>query len=294
MTIEQDGAFAIEYRLKAMNPELHRRFTQSVGALQYYLSRYKALFPDYTDHTELHSLSVIDYCNQLIGSQIEKLNADELYVLLMACYLHDSGMGITREMCDEFSGRIDFGDYFDTHPKEEYPVIVREFHHEYSGLFIRKFAPLFDIPSEEHLQAIIQTARGHRRTNLMDEKEFPDTLQVPGGNRLCLPYLAAVIRLADEVDVTASRNPLLLFDKDAMPDLKQVMVNKVLAAVQSMDVTAEGFLLHVYAPEAEVLEKTREMADKMQRTLDYCRQVVRERTPFVITQQYVRMEMEEG
>ena len=31
---------------------------------------------------------------QLGKEQIEKLNKDEVYCLLMACYLHDAGMGI--------------------------------------------------------------------------------------------------------------------------------------------------------------------------------------------------------
>lgn len=34
---------------------------------------YRRLFPEYTDHSELHSMTVIDFCNRLIGSeQIEK------------------------------------------------------------------------------------------------------------------------------------------------------------------------------------------------------------------------------
>lgn len=291
MSIEQSSAFAIEYRLKALNPELHRRFTQSVTALQYYLSRYKALFPKYTDHSELHCLSVIDYSNQLIGDQIRLLNADELYVLLMACYLHDSGMGITMEMCREFSEKINFGHYFDSHPRENYPDVVRAFHHEYSGLFIRKYAQIFDIPSEAHVQAIVQTARGHRQTNLKDEAEYPDSITMPGGNRLSLPYLAAVVRLADEIDVTASRNPLLLYDNDSLTDQKQIVLDKMLKAVRSMDVTAEAFILHVETEEEEIRAKIREMAEKIQTTLDYCRQVVRERTPYVITQQVVKTEM---
>lgn len=291
MNIEQSSAFAIEYRLKALNPELHRRYTQSVIALQYYLSRYKVLFPEYTDHSELHCLSVIDYSNQLIGDQIRLLNADELYVLLMACYLHDSGMGITMEMCREFSEKINFGHYFDSHPRENYPDVVRDFHHEYSGLFIRKYAQIFDIPSEAHIQAIVQTARGHRRTNLKDEEEYPDSMAMPGGNQLCLPYLAAVVRLADEIDVTASRNPLLSYDSDSLMNQKQIILNKMLKAVRSMDVTSKAFILHVDTEEEEIQAKIREMAAKIQSTLDYCRQVVRERTPYVITQQVVKIEM---
>ncbi|WP_205948352.1 HD domain-containing protein, partial [Pyramidobacter sp. C12-8] len=52
-------------------------------------------FPDFTDHTILHSMDVLEYCNMLIGEkQIERLSAAECYVLIMSCYLHDIGMGI--------------------------------------------------------------------------------------------------------------------------------------------------------------------------------------------------------
>jgi len=30
-------------------------------------------------------MTVIDFCNRLIGSQIQSLDPDELYVLLMGC-----------------------------------------------------------------------------------------------------------------------------------------------------------------------------------------------------------------
>ena len=93
----QEHDFALEYRLKELDPELHRRFTDSVFGLQNILSNYKLIFPEYTDHTELHSLTVIDFCNRLIGRQIERMNADEIYALLMGCYFHDTGMGISEK-----------------------------------------------------------------------------------------------------------------------------------------------------------------------------------------------------
>lgn len=85
----------MERKLRDLNPELHKRFTDAVFGLQHVLSNYKLIFPEYTDHTELHSLNVIDFCNQLIGDQIDKMNADEIYCLLMGCYFHDTGMGIS-------------------------------------------------------------------------------------------------------------------------------------------------------------------------------------------------------
>ena len=192
--------FALERRLKELDSDLHQRFSDTVFALQQILSNYKLIFPDFTDHTELHSLNIIEFCNQLVANQINKLNADEIYCLLVGCYFHDTGMGISENDFHEFSKQIDFGDYFLTHDKNNYPEIIRSFHNEFSALFIKKYARFFDFPSKEHLFAIAQISRGHRKTNLLDHEEFPLELKVPNGNTICLPYLSALVRLADEID----------------------------------------------------------------------------------------------
>ena len=151
-----DYDFALEKRLRELDTDLHQRFKDTVFALQHILSNYQLIFPDFTDHTELHTLNIIDFCNQIIGDQIDKLNADEIYSILLGCYFHDTGMGISHKDFDEFSKNIDFGDYFDTHSRDNLPEIIRNFHNEYSGQFIRKYAPFFEFPSESHLFSIIQ------------------------------------------------------------------------------------------------------------------------------------------
>ena len=286
----QEGDYAMERRLRQSDPKLHKRFTDAVFALQYNLSRYRLVFPEYTDHSNLHSLNVIGFCNQLIGNRIDRLNADELYILLSACYLHDAGMGITLKDYREFSEHIDFGDYFDNHSREDIPAVIRDFHHEFSGRFIQKYAALFEFPSAEHEWAVRMVARGHRRTDLMDQRSYPLALQMPGGNRVCLPYLAALIRLADEIDVAAERNPVLLYDIEALTDEKQIMENKKLKAVRSLRVTEKYFILTVDPAEEAVMQQIRIMAEKMKQTLRDCRAAVCGRTPFVITQEDVLIE----
>ena len=287
----ESNDFAMECRLRDLDPALHRRYTDVVFGMQHYLARYRLMFPEYSDHSMLHSLTVMDMCNRLAGSQAGNLNADELYVLLAACCLHDSGMGITMDLYREFSRQIDFGSYFDSHPADDYPAIIRDYHHEFSGLFIRKFADLLEIPSEAHLQAVVQAVRGHRKTDLEDPGEYPAALPVPGGNTVCLPYLAALIRLADEIDVCASRNPLLLFDLDSLVNERQIVINRMIRAVRELRISATAFTLYADAAQQDLAGPLRLMAEKMQQTLDYCRKTVRDRTPYVITQQHVRMKM---
>ena len=122
--------YSLEKRLKELDKDLHDRFVNTVFAVQHILSNYKLIFPEFTDHTELHSLNIIEFCNYLIGDQVNKLNADEIYSILVGCYFHDSGMGISMRDYEEFSKNIDFKDYFQTHSKDDIPQIIRAFHNE--------------------------------------------------------------------------------------------------------------------------------------------------------------------
>lgn len=281
--------YLLERRLKELSPELHARFSDTVFALQQILSNYQLIFPLFTDHTELHSLNIIEFCNKLIGDQINKLNADEIYCILMGCYFHDTGMGISKRDFEEFSKKIDFGDYFLTHDKNNYPEIVRNFHNEYSGLFIKKYAKFFEFPSEEHLFAVIQISRGHRKTNLFDTKEYPVALKVPNGNTICLPYLSALVRLADEIDVTASRN------SEAIYDLSKIVVESHLIefmkheAVKGLEIREKEFIMYVSTKDEKILKSLYILADKMKKTLDECRSVVNNETPFVISQEAINI-----
>ena len=132
-------------------------------------------------------------------------------------------------------------------------------HNEYSGLFIRKYAELFELPSKEHLWAVIQIARGHRKTDLMDEKQYPAALRVPDGNTVCLPYLAALIRLADEIDVAAARNPTLLYDIESLTDAVEIIENKKVKAVRKLLVTEDEFVLFVDPSDEVILGHIRNM-----------------------------------
>ena len=282
--------FSLERRLRELDPALHARFTDTVFALQQILSNYQLIFPLFTDHTELHSLNIIEFCNKLIGEQIDKLNADEIYAILMGCYFHDTGMGVSKNDFVEFSKKIYFGDYYLTHDKDNYPEIIRNFHNEYSGLFIQKYARFFEFPSKEHMFAIIQISRGHRKTNLLDLEEYPVELKVPNGNTICLPYLSALVRLADEIDVTASRNSEVIYDLSKIVEERHLIEFMKHEAVKGLDVKEKEFVMYVSTNDEKIFERLNILAGKMKKTLDECRNVVNKETPYRITQLDVRIE----
>ena len=283
--------FAMEKKLKALDPDLHRRFRDMVFVVQKMLSRYRLIFPEYTDHSELHSMTVINFCNKLIyNDEKDKLNKDEMYILLNACYLHDIGMGLTDELYEEFRKNIDEKAFWESHPNATKADFIRTYHNEFSGMYIEKYADLFEFPSEDYIYAIKQVARGHRKTDLLDENEYSPHYEMLNGNKVCLPYLSALLRLADEIDVVAERNPKLLYDLEALTDEIEIKENRKLDAVKELEMEEDSFVLKTDTQDEEMKKDLIEMVRKMQQTLNYVNEVLEKRTPFRLSQIKVVLE----
>ena len=288
--MNKSNDFLLERRLQQLNKKLSKRFGDIVFSVQFVLKNYKMIFPNFTDHSSIHSINVIEFCNKIVSSQVDKLNADEIYCLLLACYLHDTGMGISLDDYIEFSRKIDFKDYFDTHSRSDVPTIIRNFHNEYSGLFVNKYSYFFELPSKEHLYAVIQICRGHRKVDLMNENEYPIDYKLPNGNTVCLPYLASILRLADEIDVTATRNCALDYDLKTMTNEMDLIEFMKHEAVKSLEVTEKEFIMKVETDDENIYKALENASKKMQKTLDICREAVNDRTSFKITQERIVLE----
>ena len=235
--------YLLESKLREEDSGLHQRTKDSAVVLQKMLESFLPRFPDFTDHTILHSMDVLEYCNMLLGEeQIKRLSAAECYVLIMSCYLHDIGMGINQKNYETLSEKIDFGDYFETHSRDDAETIIRDFHNEYSGLFIRKYAELFDIPCDEMVFAIVQVSRGHRKTDLFDTSEYHDLMTPYGIIRTA--FLAAVIRLADEIDVGVDRNSELLFDSSKVKGKGGIEAFGTHESIRRVEVCEDAIVLH--------------------------------------------------
>lgn len=280
--------FLIEKNLHDLDPDLHRRFSDSVIVLLKLLSDYLVLFPEFTDHSETHSIAIIDYCNKLIGTgDVSKLNADELYILLMGAYMHDVGMGVSEKDFQEFSEQIEFDDRIDDHENATMFEVVRAYHNDYSACFIKKYAPIFDFPSEAHEFAVIQTARGHRKADLFDEEQYPAELPLPNGNTVSLPYLAAILRLADEMNVARDRNSELTVDTSKYSTEKQHLEFLKHEAIRSVTIYKNRIELKVDTADPKIYALISNLAIKLQRTLNYCVKVVDARTDHEITQKKI-------
>ena len=161
--------FLLEHRLKELNSELAYRHTSCMSLFEQMLKKFLAVFPTFTDHTLLHTLSVANISNQLLRENVRKLNASEIYIYLMACALHDIGMGVSDKDIDSFIDASGLRGYVNDHPEISKPNLIRKFHNDFSSQFVKKYWELFEVPSEQYANAIAEVGRGHRKTDLMDD-----------------------------------------------------------------------------------------------------------------------------
>ena len=279
----------IERRLARLSPELHSRYRDCVVISQRMLTRYENYFPDFTDHTLLHTLDVLDLCNRLIGEQLDGLPAEDLYVLLMGALFHDVGMGVSPADLEEFRGVLGFPEPADDSARA---WAVRDHHQELSGLFLKKYGHILDFPSDAYLHAVIQVCRGHRRTDLLDEAAYPPRFEVEPGKAVCLPYLAALLCLADELDIAAGRNISFLYDVERMPSPRDRREFRKHMAIYRVDLEPDRVVVHARTEDPEIRAGVRKLCAKLLDKLLLCRRVAAERSPFVITQAGVALELE--
>lgn len=280
--------FLLETKLREESPGLHQRMKDSVFVLQKMLDSFYTWFPDFTDHSILHSMDVLFFSNQIIGEQLHKLGTWECYVLIMACYLHDIGMGISRNDYEEFLEKMDLESYRKAHPGADETKIIRDFHNEFSGFFIQKYADVFDIPSKEAVFAIVQVSRGHRKTDLFDEAGYP-TMEIEG-EQIRTAFLSAVIRLADEIDVGADRNSELLFDTSKLTKQVDIDAFGTHESIRTVTVSDQEIILSVRLKEPRFQKLVEDLRGKIQETLDYCREAAGKRSDLRIFQEVVKVE----
>ncbi|MEG1381344.1 MAG: HD domain-containing protein [Ruthenibacterium sp.] len=278
--------YCLERRLSMLDTELHRRYKDCVLTSQTMLTRYQSVFPEYTDHTILHTMNVTDFCNRLIDEQVYSLTADAIYVLLMGCLFHDVGMGVSLEDYKNFMLQLD------NQPSSlALDEDIRNFHNEFSALYLEKYWKLLDIPNKTYLFAIMQVAKGHRKTELMHEEDYPATYLVGNGSSVCLPYLAAVLRLADELDISDERNTVLMYDIDMIKDPISHMEFSKHKAIRSVEMDEHTITLCAQSNDPVIRSALMLIREKIEETLHYCRMVAANRSAFVITQQTVQLVM---
>lgn len=286
-----DYDFSLERRLKEQDSALAKRHACCMSLFEQMLKKFLTVFPTFTDHTLLHTLSVVNLSNQLLQDETEKLSAEEIYIYLMACALHDIGMGTSDKDLEPFIDAAGIRAEIAALPARTKPTVIRKFYNDFSAAFVKKYWEILEIPNRRYAEAIAEVGRGHRKTNLMDEALYPANYDLGDGKRANLAALAALLRLADELDVASDRNPDLLYDTDSMEGMseKDVFEFSKHEAIHAVAFAGEAVVIYADTEQPEIQKGILEAARTISETLASCSAVLRARSEISLAYKKVKL-----
>ncbi|MGA2934300.1 MAG: ATP-binding protein [Methanomicrobiales archaeon] len=181
-------AKSLQNTLKDKNETIYGRLKPIEEIAKAILPYTAAKFPYYTPHFFLHSQNVEENLNWLIPDDIKsKMNEYELFFIIIAAWFHDWGM-VASERENE----------------EE----VRKLHHIRTEENFEKFYDKLHL-SQSEARIIGRICKGHREEDLLGP-EYRN--QFLGSNiSIRISFLASLLRIADECDVTANRTPEIIY-----------------------------------------------------------------------------------
>lgn len=172
----------------------------------------KATPPGYTYHGKEHIEMVEQYVGRLLGQdRIRKLTNDELFILLMGVLCHDVGM-------------IEYKTSGENYIPDRENHNINSYLKVYDSLKNTTGSLGIDVPSKnsKYYQSIALLCLGHRDHKENNKKirtlteestingqkiQMLKTVSLPNNSDVHVQYLASILRLADEIDVTNQRAP---------------------------------------------------------------------------------------
>ena len=267
----------LQTRLHELNPSLLDKLNETEGEVKLLLDRFIINFPTYTDHSINHTKEVFRIASELLTpEEINNLTADEIYILSMASLLHDIGMCIPIQEINEICKEDKYKELLESPTGLENEIFIRDIHHILSYEFIKRESSLLKISDANYAEAIALVAKGHRKVALDDNKEYKPKFFIKSGREfVCLPYLASILRLADELDITNIRTPKLL-TKHYMPNNEQSIREweKNISTTQ-INFTEDKVMFSVKCSDQNNLAALEEQFDKIQNVINYCQKTVR-------------------
>ncbi len=284
--------------LKKKDQILYASFLQIKDVVKVLLPKYSINFSTYTDHSISHSFSIIENIELLVDDEnISTFNADELYILLSSSILHDIGMCIPVDKVEELIGAKKYKKLAELYEKDDDIDFIRNIHHEISYYFIFKYYKELKIVDEDYAEVIALIAKAHRKEKIdnFDIYELKKTVR-SGKEFVCMPYLACLVRLGDELDITNKRTPEIIlkyFSSDEEKGKLEFEKHK-----STRKVSRDGNFIKIKAEtdSQEIYNALEQMVKKIENTLVYCQKVIHKIGKFngkeyKLTPSFVEMEI---
>lgn len=209
--------FLIEKYIYDLNEDYAKTLRETFFVAKPMLTKYINNFSNYNDHSITHSMRDIENANKLIGKNYKNLNAEEIYIFLIAIFFHDTGMGIDDKFYYMYYKDVLGNAILKDYKNLNHFQLIRKFHNEFSAKLLLLCQPYIEGLSIEHAEAAAILCKTHRNHDLRDRKLLPTDYKLNDAE-VNLAYLAALLRLCDELDLTNERvrniNRKLCYSKD--------------------------------------------------------------------------------
>lgn len=173
------------------------------------LSKINQVFPDYTSHTIEHKDTVVKNLNYILSEKVQKkINIYEKYFLISSIYLHDIGMAKLDGLENDLKNPSNI---------KEHANFIRDNHHLRSEEFINKKYQSLGIMDVHQARIIGLLCRGHRKEDLNNSKIF-NPKEAYLDSVINIPFLAQILKIADEFDLTFSRTPMIIYENISPKD----------------------------------------------------------------------------
>ncbi len=208
-------------------PTMVKDSTDELGNV---LDRAVKTFDDYTLHDRAHAVRVVKLMSNLLGpDRLDALTPVDLAVLILAAYAHDTGMAASKERRDELKASPEYAEFMLRHESEWVEVervragddparaaflesrlfqeFLRSRHHLLSAELVRKhFASGMTVQEKSFAPMVADLCRSHGESVAWVARELQSVPFAMDYN-VDLPFLACVLRLADFLDLDATRAP---------------------------------------------------------------------------------------
>lgn len=165
-----------------------------------------------------------------------------------------------------------------------------------SAAFVKKQWRVLDIPNEEYAKLISLLALGHRGKEIHNEEWYPGIYVMEDGSPISLAYLAALVRLGDEMDVSQERIPELLYKNQKQNNEISRMEFQKHRGIYQVSYEQQYIVLAISKAVTgdKILMRTiGTLADKIEKTALECVDITKRRGKFQIQIQGVKKVMME-
>ena len=182
--------------LKSSDSDYYARFKEIESSVISVMSNTRFFFPTYTNHDFKHLTNVEDIMNKMLSEEVKQdLSDEEIFCLLSATWLHDIGMIPVNNEKDEYESKT-------FEERKLFAKKVRFNHNIRSKCYVENHKEELNLDDFE-ADIIGNICKGHRQVDLGKYEDIHSKTKVR------LASLSAILRLADECDVSHNRETTL-------------------------------------------------------------------------------------